>query len=88
VCVSAGGRAWDEDSWGAIMVGRNTVLQKIKACTRCFVTSVNQDTAQRMKRGDPIRTLRDFRTGAKVCMAGRTSGSRGFRQSGAFVALF
>ena len=56
--VVAGSRAFEEDYWERIRIG-SVVFQVVKPCTRCVITTTDQDTATREK--EPLRTLSTFR---------------------------
>ncbi len=50
---------WAEDGWRSIRIG-DVELEIVKPCTRCVVTTVDQETGE--KTGDePIATLKTFR---------------------------
>lgn len=56
--VIAGVEAFDEDRMDALAAD-GIELRLVKACTRCQVTTTNQDTAQVGE--EPLRTLAEFR---------------------------
>jgi uncharacterized protein YcbX len=57
--VIGGAFAFEEDTWRSLQIG--TVSFRVaKACARCTVPTVNQDTAESGK--EPIRTLSTYRT--------------------------
>lgn len=54
--VIDGEEAWDEDKWKQIRIG-DTVLDLVKPCTRCVMTTLDQVTGS--KRGpEPLKTLK------------------------------
>ncbi len=57
--VFGGGKAYDEDKWKKFRIGE-IVFDVVKPCSRCVVTTVNQDTAE--KGDEPLRTLASYRT--------------------------
>lgn len=60
--VIDGADAWADDGWATIRIG-DVVLDLVKPCDRCAVTTVDQDRGVRT--GDePLRTLRDLRFSA------------------------
>jgi hypothetical protein len=62
--VFSGGESFIEDKWKDFMIG-NLKFRAVKPCSRCVVTTVNQDTAE--KGSEPLETLAKFRkTGNKV----------------------
>lgn len=62
--VVSGDRPFGEDNWKRIRIG-DIIFSVVKPCTRCSITTVDQDTALRGK--EPLRTLSSFRKrGGKV----------------------
>lgn len=62
--VVTGGEAFEEDRWSRIRVGEME-FHVVKSCTRCVVTTIDQETADQGK--EPLRTLNRFRKrGGKV----------------------
>lgn len=60
--VVEGTDPWADDEWATIRVG-DIVLDLVKPCARCTVTTVDQDRGERV--GDePLRTLREGRFSA------------------------
>jgi uncharacterized protein YcbX len=59
--VIAGGKAWSEDDWMAMMLGEID-CDAVKPCARCVVTTTDQVTGARSERQEPLRTLATFRT--------------------------
>jgi uncharacterized protein YcbX len=60
--VVAGAEAFAEDGWTEIRIGE-VVFSVVKPCTRCKVTTVDQETGRVGE--EPLRTLADFRRGEK-----------------------
>ncbi len=56
--VFTGGEANEEDTWRNFTIGNNRFVG-VKACSRCVLTTVNQDTAE--KGDEPLRTLATYR---------------------------
>lgn len=56
--VVAGNEAFSEDRWHRIQIG-GVRFQVVKPCTRCVITTTNQDTSVRGT--EPLRTLSTFR---------------------------
>ena len=56
--VFNGGEPFIEDTWKDFMIG-DLKFRAIKPCSRCVVTTVNQDTAE--KASEPLETLAKFR---------------------------
>ncbi len=52
--VIKGGKPFDEDSWSRVRIG-SMVFHVVKPCTRCVVTTVDQETGVQGK--EPLRTL-------------------------------
>ena len=66
--VVAGGAAWDEDGWDAVRIG-DVVLDLIKPCQRCIVTTTDQLDGSRLD-DEPLRTLATFRRSLDRRVAG------------------
>lgn len=49
--------AYAEDKWNWIKIG-DVIFQVIKPCTRCILTTIDQETGERNKDGEPLRTLK------------------------------
>ncbi|MCE0745247.1 MOSC domain-containing protein [Acetobacter sicerae] len=58
--VVSGAEAWEEDSWARIRIG-DTELSLVKPCSRCVMTTVDQDTGIIPDRKEPLATLARFR---------------------------
>ena len=56
--VVSGGAPFEEDTWWRLRIGE-VVFTVVKPCTRCTITTVDQETASRGK--EPLRTLNSFR---------------------------
>jgi uncharacterized protein len=56
--VFTGGEAYEEDSWGRFKIGQNR-FAAVKPCSRCVLTTVNQDTGE--KGTEPLATLAAYR---------------------------
>ena len=56
--VFSGGVAFEEDTWRNFTIGKNRFVG-VKPCSRCVVTTVNQDTAE--KDAEPLATLSTYR---------------------------
>ena len=50
----SGGNPYDEDDWKKITIGDN-VFTSVKPCSRCVITTINQDTGE--KGNEPLETL-------------------------------
>lgn len=62
--VFTGGEPYEEDTWRNFTVGSNRFVG-VKPCSRCVLTTVNQDTA--VKGIEPLKTLSTYRKqGSKV----------------------
>lgn len=55
----SGAPAWVEDCWRRIRIGE-VVFRLPKPCSRCVVTTVDQESGQRPDRQQPLRTLARF----------------------------
>jgi uncharacterized protein len=56
--VFSGGQAFCEDKWHKITIG-NVEFCALKPCSRCQITTINQDTGMSSK--EPLKTLATFR---------------------------
>jgi uncharacterized protein len=56
--VVGGGEPYQEDEWSDITVGEIR-MQVVKPCSRCVITTTDQNTAERGK--EPLRTLATYR---------------------------
>ncbi len=56
--VFTGGEVNEEDTWRNFTIGNNRFVG-VKPCSRCVLTTVNQDTAE--KGDEPLRTLATYR---------------------------
>ncbi|MBT8387640.1 MAG: MOSC domain-containing protein [Ignavibacteria bacterium] len=56
--VFDGGKPFDEDGWKRFRIGA-IEFHSIKPCSRCVVTTVDQDTSNRGK--EPLKTLAQYR---------------------------
>jgi uncharacterized protein len=70
--VVSGADPWGEDMWRRIRVGP-VVFRTPKPCTRCIVTSVDQQTGERPIPHEPLRTLARFRRGAGGVIFGQNA---------------
>lgn len=66
--VVAGAAAFEEDTWTEIKIG-NIHFKVAKPCSRCVLTTVNQDTAELGK--EPLYTLSKYRTVDNKIMFGQ-----------------
>ncbi len=56
--VVSGDQPFGEDIWKQLRIGE-VIFSVVKPCTRCVITTVDQDTASQSK--EPLRTLSRFR---------------------------
>jgi uncharacterized protein len=56
--VFAGGQPYEEDTWRYFTIGKNK-FAGVKPCSRCVLTTVNQDTGEKGK--EPLATLAKYR---------------------------
>jgi uncharacterized protein YcbX len=68
--VVAGGAAWEEDTWRLVRIGAVT-FRVAKPCARCLVTTIEQETARRPDKREPLRTLATFRRAGSGVMFGQ-----------------
>ncbi|HEX5171680.1 MAG TPA: MOSC domain-containing protein, partial [Cyclobacteriaceae bacterium] len=57
--VFTGGQPYEEDTWKEMTIGNNRFVG-VKRCSRCALTTVNQDTGE--KGVEPLKTLSTYRT--------------------------
>ena len=50
-----------EDKWGFIKIGE-AVFRNVKLCTRCIYTTIDPHTGEKDAGGEPLKTLRTFRS--------------------------
>ncbi len=62
--------AWAEDSWMLIRIG-DVTFRVAKPCERCVVTTIEQETAARPDKAEPLRTLATFRRAAEGVIFGQ-----------------
>jgi uncharacterized protein len=67
--VISGAEPFAEDQWRTIRVG-DVEIDVVKPCTRCTVTTVNQETGSRAG-AEPLRTLGTYRRGRKGVVFGQ-----------------
>ena len=65
--VFSGGNPFDEDRWKGFQVG-DVNFKAVKACSRCVITTTNQDTAE--KADEPLKTLATYRRQGNNVMFG------------------
>lgn len=58
--VLSGAKAFDEDNWKFIKIGKN-VFEIIKPCTRCLLTTIDPETGVRYSKIEPLETLKGYR---------------------------
>jgi uncharacterized protein YcbX len=58
--VIDGPEPWAEDHWRRIRIG-GVVFRLPKPCSRCAVTTVDQESGERLDHREPLRTLALFR---------------------------
>ncbi|WP_338331767.1 MOSC N-terminal beta barrel domain-containing protein [Acetobacter sp. LMG 32666] len=59
--VLAGQQPWAEDGWRRLSIGGGVIVRVLAPCSRCVVTSIDQNTAQVPTPGEPLATLAGFR---------------------------
>ncbi len=62
--------AFAEDSWRQIRVGE-VEFDVEWSCTRCIVTTIDPETGSKDSDGEPIRSLKEFRSGPEGVMFGQ-----------------
>ena len=87
--VFSGGEAFAEDDWSNFQVG-DVPFRAVRACGRCVLTTIDQQTAQKSPAGEPLRTLATYRTQGSKVMFGQnvtSSGRGGLRVGDALTVL-
>lgn len=66
--IVQGSQPWQEDHWKAFRIahedGRSTAFRSVKPCSRCKVTTTDQETAEVSPDMEPLKTLGTFRSGS------------------------
>lgn len=60
-CYSGVSKPFEEDTWVDIRIG-DCQFRNVKLCTRCIFTTVDPDTGEKHPKGEPLKTLRRFRS--------------------------
>lgn len=61
VIQSSDGKPWAEDNWkGTLQIG-NATLSTASPCPRCVMTTVDPETMEKDKLGEPLKSLASFR---------------------------
>ena len=68
--VTSADHAFAEDGWRRIRVGE-AELDVEWRCTRCVVTTIDTETGEKHPAGEPIRTLKGFRSSEEGVMFGQ-----------------
>ena len=58
--VFSGGPAYDDDAWAEFQIG-DVPFRAVRGCGRCVLTTIDQATAAKAPRGEPLRTLAAYR---------------------------
>lgn len=58
--VISGNEPFAEDKWKRIRIGE-VIFENVKPCVRCIFTTLDPQTAQRSRKGEPLKTLAKFR---------------------------
>jgi hypothetical protein len=59
--VISSDQAFSESSWQKIVIGEIT-YSLVKPCSRCIITTTDQETGRRNPQQEPLKTLRTFRS--------------------------
>ncbi|MFT8419770.1 MAG: MOSC N-terminal beta barrel domain-containing protein [Acetobacter sp.] len=59
--VLGGDTPWAEDGWRRLSIGAGVIVRVLAPCSRCVVTSIDQNTAQVPNPKEPLATLASFR---------------------------
>jgi uncharacterized protein YcbX len=68
--VVDGDAPWADDDWKHVRVGE-VEFEVTHPCTRCVVTTIDQETGEKSPDGDPLKTLATFRRGEKGVLFGQ-----------------
>lgn len=68
--VFSGGNAFDEDNWEQVSTA-SAVLQVVKPCARCMITTIDQQTGTGGK--EPLKTLAGYRSVANKILFGQNA---------------
>lgn len=60
--VIAGVPAFDEDCWARFRIG-DVMFEGLYGCGRCVFTTIDPVTADKLKKGEPLRSLAKYRQG-------------------------
>jgi len=63
--VVGGATPFAEDTWDRFKAG-STVLRGVKPCSRCKVTTIDQETGREGQGQEPLRSLSSFRSGSAL----------------------
>jgi uncharacterized protein YcbX len=78
--VSIDGRQpWEEDEWKVLRIG-DIEFEITHPCVRCVVTTVDQETGEKSRDGEPLKTLATFRRTADGVCFGQNLVPRGTGQ--------
>ena len=58
--VVSGSAPFAEDGWRYLAIG-GALFENVKPCTRCLFTTIDPETGVRDERGEPLKTLRQYR---------------------------
>jgi len=58
--IIADATPWEEDNWKWIKIG-DLILRNLKPTTRCTMTTINNETGERSKSREPLKTLESYR---------------------------
>ena len=68
--VVSGCAAFDEDQWREVQIGEAT-FRLVKRCSRCILTTIDPQTGEKAKDGEPLRTLKTYRRDGTKVMFGQ-----------------
>ncbi|XP_052768669.1 mitochondrial amidoxime-reducing component 1-like [Mya arenaria] len=67
-----GSRPFDEDNWKEVHFGESAAVRYVDKCTRCLITTIHHETAEKYKDDQPLTELKKYRCmppyGPKPCM--------------------
>ena len=60
--VVSGAPAFDEDCWARFRIGE-VLFEGLWGCARCVFTTIDPVTSEKLKKGEPLRTMATHRRG-------------------------
>jgi uncharacterized protein len=70
--VIAGTEAFAEDQWRQIQIG-DIIIDLLKPCERCIITTLSPNSAEKLPKAEPLRTLAKFRRSGEGVIFGQNA---------------